>query len=136
MMRDVETTPPEHVKKETDKLFKEYEKNSLLHPLQRAALFHGAFEKIHPFEDGNGRAGRLLMNVMLLQQDYPPLIIRKSQRVKYFNALEAFDQGHPDKLYRFIINKYKNTYKKFFKVYIEYLNKMIIMLLSFFLLQA
>ena len=94
-----------------------------MHPLQRAVIFHGRFEHIHPFEDGNGRIGRLLINVMLQQQGYPPLIIRKTQRRAYFHALEAFDNGHPNLLHRFLIEKYKDTYEKFFQVYVKYLDQ-------------
>lgn len=121
LARQVETTPPEKVKQGMKKLIDWYYKNKEVHPLQRAAMFHGKFEKIHPFEDGNGRVGRLIINIMLLNHRYPPLIIRKSQKISYFNCLEAFDNGHEDKLNRFLIEKYKKTYEKFFKVYINYL---------------
>ena len=119
--RQVETTAPEKVKEEINKLIAWYHENQDIHPLQRAAIFHGKFEKIHPFEDGNGRVGRLLINVMLLNNKYPPLIIRKSQRLSYFSCMEAFDNGYADKLNRFLIEKYKKTYEKFFKVYVKYL---------------
>ncbi len=119
--RNVETTPPEKVKQEMKKLIQDYGRNKTIHPLQRAAVFHGKFEKIHPFEDGNGRVGRLLINIMLLDNGYPPIIIRKTYRISYFNALEAFDNSHKIKLERFLIEKYKETYKKFFEVYVKYL---------------
>ena len=119
--RNVKTAPPERVEEEMGALMEWYHKNENMHPLQRVAIFHGKFEKIHPFEDGNGRAGRLLINIMLLNHCYPPLIIRKSQRLSYFSCLEAFDRGHEDKLHRFLIEKYKKTYEKFFKVYVNYL---------------
>lgn len=119
--RSVKTTPPENVEKEIKHLIGWYHKNKETHPLQRASIFHGKFERIHPFEDGNGRVGRLLINIMLLNQDYPPLIIRKTQRISYFSCLEAFDKGHEDKLNRFLVEKYKKTYEKFFKVYVKYL---------------
>ena len=119
--RSVETIPPEKVEGEMNKLIVWFHENENMHPLQRASIFHGKFEKIHPFEDGNGRVGRLLINIMLLNHGYPPLIIRKSQRVSYFSCLEAFDRGYEDKLSRFLIEKYKATYEKFFKVYIKYL---------------
>ncbi len=121
MHRQLETTPPEKVKEEMGKLINWYNENEIIHPLQRAAIFHGKFEKIHPFEDGNGRVGRLLINIMLLNNRYPPLIIRKSQRMAYFSCLEAFDNGYEDKLSRFLVEKYKKTYDKFFKVYVKYL---------------
>lgn len=121
MHRQLETTKPEKVKEEMERLIKWYNENKTIHPLQRAAIFHGKFEKIHPFEDGNGRVGRLLINTMLLNNRYPPLIIRKSQRLSYFSSLEAFDNGYEDKLNRFLVEKYKKTYEKFFKVYVKYL---------------
>lgn len=119
--RNIKTTPPELVEKEMNSLIEWYKKNKKLHPLERASIFHGKFEKIHPFEDGNGRVGRLLINIILLTNGYSPLIIRKTYRISYFNALESFDNNHQDKLKRFLIEKYKDTYEKFFKVYITYL---------------
>jgi len=121
--RNVETTPPEKVDIEMNNLIKWYHENQDMHPLERATIFHGMFEKIHPFEDGNGRVGRLLINIILINNGYPPLIIRKTQRLAYFGALEAFDNGHKDKLKRFIIEKYKNTHEKFFKIYVKYLKE-------------
>ena len=119
--KNLKTTQPEKVKGEMESLIGWYNKNDDIHPLQRAAIFHGRFERMHPFEDGNGRVGRLLINIMLLGNNYPPLIIRKSQRMSYFSCLEAFDKGYEDKLGRFLVEKYKKTYEKFFKVYVKYL---------------
>ena len=119
--RTARTAPPERVKEEMDGLIRWYHENKDMHPLQRASIFHGKFEKIHPFEDGNGRAGRLLINIMLISHGYPPLIIRKTHRLSYLNCLEAFDNGYEDKLHRFLIEKYRNTYEKFFKIYAKYL---------------
>lgn len=122
LMRGTKTTPPEKVEEEITKLIQWCKKEQELPPLKKVAHFHGRFEKIHPFEDGNGRTGRMLSNIMLITQGYPPLIVRKTQRQSYFNALEAFDKKHPDKLERFFIEKHKETFEKFFKVYLKYLN--------------
>lgn len=119
--RAVDTTPPELVPKEMQKLIEEYHENKRIHPLQKAALFHAHFEKIHPFEDGNGRVGRILLNAILLEHGYPPLIIRKTQRIAYFEALAAADKNHCEKLFWFLIEKYKKTYQQFFEVYMKYL---------------
>ena len=62
-----------------------------LHPIEKAARFHGEFEMIHPFPDGNGRTGRLLLNYMLVREGYWPVNIRYGQdRKNYYEALEAF----------------------------------------------
>lgn len=117
--KEVHTTPPENVMKEMEKLIEWYN-NSKLHPLERTAVFHGRFEKIHPFEDGNGRVGRFLINVILMNNGYPPLIIRKTSRQAYMSALAAFDNGHEDKLKRLLLRRFKETFRKFFEVYVQY----------------
>ena len=58
-----------------------------VHPVIVAARFHGFFEYLHPFRDGNGRTGRLLSNWILLQAGHPLLIINIKDREAYFNAL-------------------------------------------------
>ena len=69
-------------------LFKMYEECRDIHILLRIAIFHCIFEQIHPFIDGNGRVGRLLMNLQLLQNDYHPVNIKFSDRIRYINGLE------------------------------------------------
>ena len=63
--------------------------DSDIHPVIVAARFHGFFEYLHPFRDGNGRTGRLLSNFILLQYHLPELIICKEDRQEYINALKA-----------------------------------------------
>lgn len=57
----------------------------------KIAIYHIEFEKIHPFEDGNGRTGRLLLNYELLKNNIPPVVIIKEDRVKYFEFLKNND---------------------------------------------
>ena len=61
--------------------------------LTAAAYFHAKFENIHPFADGNGRAGRLAMNYLLVLHGHPPIIIHEEDRKEYYAALEAWDTG-------------------------------------------
>ncbi len=62
-------------------------------PCVRVARLHGAFEGIHPFLDGNGRTGRLLMNLLLIRAGHPPAIIQKRERLAYLKALGRSDRG-------------------------------------------
>ena len=57
----------------------------------KIAKYHIEFEKIHPFEDGNGRTGRLLINYELIKNDLPPVVISKDDRVKYFELIRNND---------------------------------------------
>ena len=60
--------------------------------LTAAAYFHAKFENIHPFADGNGRTGRLVMNYLLLTNNHPPVIIHEEDRKSYYSALEVWDE--------------------------------------------
>jgi Fic family protein len=67
---------------------------SQLHPAVIAALFHHRFVNIHPFDDGNGRLGRILMNLILMQHGYPPAIIKLEDKKDYFTGLKNADKGN------------------------------------------
>lgn len=119
---NLKTSSPEKVYQDMNDLIKWYHSNKdKIHPLKLVSLFHGKFEHIHPFEDGNGRVGRFLINTILIKNKYPPLIIRKSQRIAYLKALSNFDNKYPDSLERFILEKFKDTYEKFFEIYVKYI---------------
>ena len=64
-----------------------------LPPIMVAAVAHYNMVRIHPFDDGNGRGARILMNMILLQKGYFPAIIRREAKRKYLEALEAADHG-------------------------------------------
>ncbi len=72
------------------------------HPVEIAAHFHHRFTEIHPFDDGNGRMSRLLMNLMLMQNGYPPAVIRISEKGQYLAALRRADSGEDDDFLSFI----------------------------------
>jgi Fic family protein len=63
------------------------------HIIERLADLHASFERIHPFPDGNGRAGRLVLTLLLVRLGYPPAIIHKDERTKYLRALQRADEG-------------------------------------------
>ena len=82
--------PVRHVSYHMNKLFEEYEEMQNLDIIQRVALFHLKFEHIHPFGDGNGQVGRLIINHQLMRAGYPPIAIHVSNKKEYFKAFEAF----------------------------------------------
>jgi Fic family protein len=60
------------------------------HPIERAALFHLDFEGVHPFVDGNGRTGRLILNLMLMQAGYPPVNVKYADRRRYYACFDSY----------------------------------------------
>lgn len=79
----------------------------------KIAKYHIEFEKIHPFEDGNGRTGRLLLNYELLKNDIPPIVISKENRVKYFEFLRNNDILNFAKWLEELSNNEKERLKEF-----------------------
>jgi Fic family protein len=84
-------TPPEPmlVPELMEKLIAEFAKKKL-HPIESAALFHLKFEGIHPFVDGNGRTGRLILNLFLMQNGYPPINVKFTDRKRYYEAFDCY----------------------------------------------
>jgi Fic family protein len=81
-------------------------------PLALAAV-HAGFERIHPFLDGNGRTGRLLLNLLLIRLGYPPAIIRKGERSRYLRALGAADAGDDGPLGEFLARAISDSLMRF-----------------------
>ena len=79
----------------------------------KIAKYHIEFEKIHPFEDGNGRTGRLLINYELLKNNMPPVVIVKEDRVKYFEFLRNNDANGFAEWLRKLSNIEKERMEKF-----------------------
>lgn len=65
-------------------------KTSTEYIITRLARFYIEFEKIHPFIDGNGRTGRLLVNLELMKVGYPPINIKFADRISYYNAFDEY----------------------------------------------
>lgn len=84
-----------------------------LHPIAHVAIHHAWFERIHPFVDGNGRVGRLVLNFMLIQHGYPPAVILAAQRQRYLRALETADGGNPNPLTEVVARAVAGTLSRF-----------------------
>ncbi len=86
------------------------------HIVTKLARFHIEFESILPFIDGNGRTGRLLVNLELMKAGYPPIDIKFTDRAAYYNAFDAFHVNHDlsamEKLFAGYINARLDTYLK------------------------
>eukprot|EP00092_Neocalanus_flemingeri_P031439 GFUD01034145.1.p1 GENE.GFUD01034145.1~~GFUD01034145.1.p1 ORF type:complete len:530 (-),score=186.64 GFUD01034145.1:707-2296(-) len=80
-----------------------------LHPVRLAALAHYKLVHIHPFVDGNGRTSRLLMNLVLMQAGFPPVIIRRADRDTYYNHLVTANDGDIRPFIRFIAHCTEKT---------------------------
>ncbi len=104
---------PEDVGEEMNELLLELHGVEAKNALTAAAYFHVKFENIHPFADGNGRAGRLAMNYLLLLLDHPPVIIHEEDRKDYYAALEAWDTDQDlDPMKEFLQEQTVKTWQK------------------------
>ena len=88
-----DTSPHQYIHSDMELLFTWLKEQQHNHPLIIAAAFHHKFEKIHPFADGNGRVGRVILNQLLMQHNYPPLTIDKRRRNAYRTALATADSA-------------------------------------------
>ncbi len=103
------STPGPYVFTDMKLLIKWYNENkNKLHPFVLATIFHHKFEKIHPFYDGNGRTGRMIMNFILMSKNYPPLIYLNRNRLEYLRKLGKADEANLTdfgvKFYKDLIN--------------------------------
>ena len=87
-----EHVPPDYsvLQDEMDRFIAWYNETAVnMHPLERAAYVHADFVKIHPFTDGNGRTARLLMNLELMKDGFPPVVLPVEKRLQYYNVLDT-----------------------------------------------
>ena len=92
--------------KMTELLLENGQRKKTMHPIERIARFHLEFESIHPFIDGNGRTGRLILNLDLIQNGFPPINVKFSDRRRYYNAFEAWSRQGDVQLMAELIGEY------------------------------
>lgn len=89
------------------------ENKKAFRPLVLAAIMHNQFEYIHPFQDGNGRVGRLLLNFVLLKSKYPPINITLEDRAEYYRVLQEYQKNRNLRpTVEFLAKQYKKTLRK------------------------
>jgi Fic family protein len=95
--------------------FREVSEDSGVHPVIIAALFHHKFVAIHPFDDGNGRLSRILMNLILIQSGFPPVVIKTDDRQNYYSLLSRADNGDFWPFIGYIIRRLESSLQLFLK---------------------
>lgn len=112
--------PPNYVlvPEQMEQLVKWYNGNGKkLHPVEKAAMLHIILVKIHPFVDGNGRTARLLLNLELMKSGYPPIVIRKEERLEYYNSLDkAHVTDNNDDFLKLVINALNRSLDLYIKM--------------------
>ncbi|MAG20165.1 hypothetical protein CL618_01900 [archaeon] len=106
-------SPARYVKADVKLLLDWFEKNKKLNSLVLVSLFHHKFENIHPFSDGNGRTGRVLMNYMLNSFGYPSFVISKRFRKKYLDVMNKADKS--------LKNSLVNVDLKFYRDFLDFI---------------
>ncbi len=106
--------PKEELKDYLNDFIEWYKENKTkFRPLTLASILHNQFEHIHPFQDGNGRVGRLLLNFILLKNDYPPINVALEDRYEYYRTLQEYSRNDNLKpTLKFLIRQYKKTLKE------------------------
>ena len=115
-----ETTPYYLVEEKLTELIEKFNSSENNDLIMKVACFHADFEKIHPFIDGNGRMGRLLLNLELMKNGYPITVIQNEEREEYYTALETA-QAKAD--YRLLTDFIEKSIENTFWIYYKYFDK-------------
>ena len=103
--------------KMTELFAKNEERKETMNVIRRIALFHLEFEGIHPFVDGNGRTGRLIMNLELIRHGYPAINVKFADRKRYYNAFDSFYRGNdPEPMINLVAEYVGERYDDYFRI--------------------
>ena len=100
-----EWIPPSHkkVKENMRKVFQwYYSTKNKLHPVELGAILHNKLVRIHPFSDGNGRTSRVVMNWILMRNNFPMFYVELKNKIKYYDAVEGGDKGNDNEIVHYI----------------------------------
>lgn len=113
-----EPVQPYLIEPKTMELLAENDKRKeTMNPIERIARFHLEFEGIHPFIDGNGRTGRLLLNLDLIRNGYPPINVKFTDRKRYYDAFDAYYRdGNADEMVNLIAEYVDERLDEYFRV--------------------
>ncbi len=104
-------TDPEDIAEEMAGLLKGWRRRERqAYDVEAVARFHAEFELIHPFGDGNGRVGRLIMLMQLLRRDYPPVIIETARKAEYYEVLEYAQRNSVEPFIVFMVDEMERTH--------------------------
>ncbi len=116
---DAKTTRADDVKTELKELLEWHGENKKqMFPPELAFKFYFKYEKIHPFVDGNGRTGRLIMNKVLMDAKFQPMIIFKKNKDAHLNAFEKGRKNNIKFFLDFMFKKYRGNYDEFYNKFI------------------
>ena len=105
--------PPKEINESLEKMFSEYNATNHENIIKRIARLHLAFEYLHPFNDGNGRIGRVINNYLLIREGFVPINIKFIDKKKYYDAFKEFDEKGVTTIMEEIVGKaLANSYHK------------------------
>lgn len=98
-------SPPEKIETHIEDLLLDYTSDNHKYFLDKIAEFHLKFESIHPFNDGNGRIGRVLVNFQLMTLGFPNIIVKNKEKLNYYSAFNEYNDSKRVKIMTKIIGK-------------------------------